>query len=262
MSVFILCSADLDGTAVTTLSGSSWNAGMQRAMVGAAGNYKPEFVALMSQMSRGQFSTRKIDACPAIVMGGGGLFFRAVEEGGVGNSTYVSLIGTASKTLIVPNQLTWGADKPAELSVDIYFLSSDGIAAPLTVGATAGSLTPEDSVWVGNGDGVNQITLKFGFKLKFPRDGRLYQVHSFVESQEPELSIVTTERGSLLTTANLNPGSVGTLTATFDKLTDGGVRSATQKSYAVAGHYHVENVQGAKPGTVQLFCAGKSLTIT
>lgn len=259
---FILCSADVDGTDISTLSGSSWNANMDRAMPGAAGNYKPEFVALMKQLSRGAFSTRKIDACPTVIMGDGGLFFRSVDEGGVGNTSYKSLVGTSGKTLIVPKQIVWTAGKPAEISVEMHFLSTDGITQPLTVGTTAGDLTAEDSVWVGNGDGVNQITLDFGFKLNFPPDGRLYQVHSFIERQEPMLTIVTTELGSLLTTANLNPGSIGTLTATFDKLADGGVRTATQKLYAVNGHYHVNEVQGAKPGTIALVCAGKSLTIT
>ncbi len=260
---FILCSATLSGTPISTLSGSSWNAGMERLLLGAAGNYQAEFVALMRQMARGALTTRKINAVSAVALNTGILIFRDVAEGGVGNTSYISLTGTSNKTLIVPRQISWSAGQAAELSVDLYFLSSDGITAPITVGTIAGNLSAEADVWVGNGDGINQITVDFGFELNFPQDGRLYQVHSFVLSQRPSIAITTSERGSLITTANLNPGSVSTLTATFDKLEDGGVRSATQAVYEVTGHYHVENVQGAKPGTVRLTCAGvNGLTIS
>lgn len=261
--MFILCSATCDATTISTLASSSWNAGMQRLMLGAAGNHQAEFVALMRQAQTGQFATRKIDAVAAVALTTGGLFFRDVEDGGVGNTTYVSLVGTSNKTLIIPRGITWSAGSAAQLAVEMMFFSSDGVTAPLTVGSTAGVLTAEDSVWVGHGDGINQINVDFGLEINVPPDGYLYPRRGFVISQRPSISIVTSERGSLLTTANLNPGSVATLTATFDKLADGGVRSATQKVYSVTGHYHVEQVEGAKPGTVRLRCDGKNgLTIT
>lgn len=252
---FILCSASLNGTAVSTLNSSSWNAGMERLMLGAAGNYRAEFAALMRQAQRGSLSTRKITAISEPVLGNGSLTFRDVAEGSVGGSSYISLTGTNGATLIVPRQIIWSAGQAAALSVDMFFLSSDGVAAPLTVGTTAGNLTAEADVWVGNGGGINSITVDFGYEINFPPDGFLYPKHSFIISQRPMISIVTSERASLITTANLNPGSISTLTAILAKIADGGVRG-TQKQYALNGHLSLGSIDGDKPGTVRKMLNG------
>lgn len=253
--MFILCSASLNGTAISTLNSCSWSAGMQRVLLGAAGNHQAEFVALMRQEQMASIATRKINALSSVVLGNGNLIFRTVAEGGTGTSTYISLTGTNGATLLVPRTINWSAGSPASLSLDMIFLSSTGSAAPLTVGSTTGSLTEEADVWVGSGDGVNSITIDFGFQINLPSDGYLYPKHSFVLSQRPVISRTLTEQGSLLTTANLNPGSVSTLTATFNKIDDGGVRNGTL-AFALTGHYHVDSVEGAKPGTVREICAG------
>jgi hypothetical protein len=79
-------------------------------------------------------------------------------------------------------------------------------------------------------------------------------VNAFIVRQHPMITITEIDQ-TILTTANLNPGSISTLTATLAKIANGGVRGATT-SYAVTGHLHVESVAGAKPGTVRKVCAG------
>lgn len=258
--MFILCSASLAGTAVSTLSESTFNAGMERALIGAAGNYQAEFAALMRQMARGTVGTRKLDALATPTLGASNLIFRQVDQGGTGNTTYISLAG-GSTTLVVPRRVSWSAGGPAVLSVEILFLSSNGTSAPVTVGSTAGSLTAEADVWVGSGTGIYSIDVDFGYDIAVPQDGHLYPINAFVRSQRPMIRIGA-YADSNITQTNAMPGSISTLTAAFAKMADGGVRGAS-RSYAVTGHYHIGTVAGQAPGTVTLECAGKAgITIT
>lgn len=252
--MFILCSASVNGTAVSTLAASSFNSGIERVMTGAAGNYQAEFAAVMRLLANGSISTRKIDLLAAPVLGNGNLIFRTVANGGTGDAAYVSLTGTASYTLWVPRTITWQAGSPATLSLDVFFLSSNGIAAPVTVGTTAGDLTAETKVWSGDENLVSDLTVDFGYEISFPQDGKLYQQRCFVVSQRPMIRLTCYDE-TKITTANLNPGSISTLTATLAELANGGVRGTT-KQYSVTGHYSVTSVAGAKPGTVQVQCAG------
>jgi hypothetical protein len=250
--MFMACSASLAGTAVSTLSESSFSAGMERVLTGAAGDYQAEFVALMRQISRGSIGTRKIDVLSAPALGVSNIIFRQVTQGGTGNDTYKSLAGGAT-SMVVPRRLSWSAGAPAVLSVEIIFLSANGTTAPVTVGTTAGDLTSEAGVWVGSGTGISAIEVDFGYDIQIPPDGHLYPIQAFIASQRPVISITTNDE-SLITTANVNPGSVATtLTAAFAAVASGGVRGTT-RSYAVTGHYHVDSVA---PGTVRVTCAAK-----
>lgn len=258
--MFITCSALINGTAVSTLADSSFNSGMERLLVGAAGNYQAEFVALMRQVARGTISTRKLDALAAPAAAAGNIIFRQVTQGGTGNTTYISLAGGAT-TLVVPRRVSWAAGGPAALSCEFIFLSSDGSTAPVTVGATAGALTTEADVWSGSGTGISAIEIDFGYNVVIPPDGHLYPINAFTASQRPVIR-VTTNADAQITQANAMPGSVATLTATFLKLADGGVRGAS-RAYAVTGHLHAASIAGGYPGSVVLECAGKGgLTIT
>jgi len=253
--MFILCSADLDGTDVSTLESSGVTPQMQRLLLAAAGNYRAEFVALLREVVRANIVTRDIEALTAVKLGSGSVTYRGVDEGGVGSSTYKTVKGTDGATLIVPRTISWAAGGVATLAVDMFFLSSDGVQAPVTVASTAGDLTAEADVWVGAGDLVNSIRIDFGYEIVMPEDGYLYPQHSFIRSQRPVISYVAQDEGEL-TTANLNPGSISTLTVRLAKIADGGVRGA-QKTYSLTGHVHVDQVQGAKPGTVSVTCVGK-----
>lgn len=259
--MFILCSVSVNGTACSTLASKNVDPGVERVLLGAAGNHQAEFVALMRQIPRVRFSTRKIDLFTAVTLGNGNAIFRTVTEGGTGNSTYVSLTGTNNYTLSVPRRISWQQGGPAILEGEMIFLSSTGAAAPITVGSTTGDVTAEADVWSGDMDQVYSISIDFGFDIALPPDGLLYQKHVFVRAQRPVISIGT-YANSYITTANVNPGSISTLTAILAKVADGGVRG-TQSNYAVTGHYVLGGIDGSKPGTVMVTCAGKGgITIT
>jgi hypothetical protein len=252
--MIILCSASLGGTVVSTLNSSSFNAGVERVMIGASGNHQSEFAAVMRILSRGMLSTRKIDALSAPALGASNLIFRNVAQGGTGSSTYVSLAGGAT-SLVVPRSISWAPGAPAQLSVEIIFFSADGSTAPVTVGSTTGGLTAEADVWVGGGTGISSIQVDFGYEIAIPPDGHLYPIQGFVVRQLPSVAVVGTSE-ALITQANIQPGAIATLTATFNKIADGGVRGAA-KTFSVTGHQHAASVDGGQPGSVALVCAGK-----
>ena len=252
--MFILCNAVINTDKLTTLGTGSFNAGFEKVLTGAAGNYQAEFVGGMRQVPRIQFDVRKIDALAAPVLTTAALIFRSVDQGGTGNSTYLSLTGSTGACLCVPRTLSWSPGGPASLSVEIIFLSTNGTTAPITVGSTAGDLTAETAQWVGGGTGVQQISLDFGYAIQIPPDGNLYAVDSYVMAQRPRLSIITRDP-TLATTANLNPGSVASLTATLNTIATGGVRGAA-KTFTLTGHKIVEQLAAGAPGTLLIACDG------
>jgi hypothetical protein len=253
MSMFRTCSASLAGTVVSTLAQSSFNAGMEAVMLSAAGNHQAEFVALMRQLARGTISTRKIDALSDVAIGASNIIFRSVAQGGVGGSQYKSIAGGAT-TMAVPRRVTWSAGGTAILDAELIFLSSNGTTAPITIGTATGALTEEADVWVGSGTGISQITVDFGFDIQIPQDGHLYAINAFIASQRPRISYVTNSDEDFIT-AKFNPGAIGSLTATFSKLADGGVRNGT-KTFTLSGHVYVESVSSGTPGTVTVRCEG------
>lgn len=250
-----LCSASINGTAVTTLSNAQLSAGMEKYVGAAAGNYQGEFVAVMRQIPAVSLTTRKIDAITAPVFGSGNLIFRAQEEGGTGNTTYKSITGTNSYTLWIPRRISWAPGSPATLAVDAVFLSSTGAAAPITVGTTSGSLTAEADAWVGNEEQCDSIDLDFGYNIVMPPDGFLYGKHCFIDSQRPRLTVRHTHLDNV-TTANINPGSVSSLTATLAKLAEGGVRG-TALTITVTGLLNVSDVASGSPAAATFTVDGK-----
>lgn len=255
MAIFTLCSVSVNGTACSTLASQSLNSGMERALIGAAGNHQAEFTSLIRQVPRVTFGTRKIDLFSTPVLGDGNCIFRTQAAGGTGTSTYVSVTGTTGCVLSIPRRLSWSKGSPgAILTGEMIFLSSDGSTAPLTVGSTAGSLTAEADVWHGDMDQVSSINIDFGWAEDLPQDGRLYAKHSFFREHRPSIEVVTYDSGAI-TTTNLNPGSISSLTAILAKIADGGVRG-TQKQYGLSGHLSVSSVEGDKPGTVRKMLNG------
>lgn len=256
MADFILGSVNANGTAITTLQSMGYNGGFERLLLAAASNHQAEFVALMRQMPRLTYATPKIDALSAVALGNGSAFFRTVDQGGTGNSTWVSIAGTNGAVLNIPRRITWRAGSPAILEAEMVFLSTNGSTAPITVGSTAGATTAFANAWSGDVESVYEISVDFGFEIAYPQDGLLYQKHNFVVAQRPVISVGSYDSDGM-TTANLNPGSISSLTATLAAIADGGVRG-TQKTYTVTGHLVVDNVTGAKPGTVMKTCFGKN----
>lgn len=251
-SAYRLCSASLNGTVVSTLNNATWSSGLDAYVGGASGNYQGDFVANMRQVPAVSLVTRKIDALSEVTLGNGNLIFRQMTEGGTGNSTYLSLTGTNSYTLLIPRRISWAAGRPAELAIDMVFLSSSGSAAPITVGSTTGGTSAETKIWSGDDEQCDRIDLDFGYNVVWPADGKLYAKHCFVMDQRPVLTAHYTHLDGV-TTTNLNPGSVSSLTCILAELAEGGIRG-TQLSISVTGLLHAAGIESGTP-------AGHTLTV-
>jgi hypothetical protein len=252
--MIIPCSVTTGATAISTLASAQYSEGVEEVLNAAAGNYQAEFVNVLRQIPRVSVGTRLINALAAASLGNGALFFRSQADGGVGGSSYVSMVGTNGKVMTVPRTINWSAGGVAVLAMEMAFLSSDGVSAPITVGSTAGDLTAESAEWVGDSDQVKSIDVDFGYDVSYPADGKLYAVHPFIVSQRPKLSYVTFDP-TLLTTARVNPGSITTASAVFAQCANGGVRGATL-TFTLTGRVRVAQVDGARPGTIQVVCSG------
>lgn len=258
--MMILNNLTLDGAStvqVTTLGNATVNAGMRSVITAAAGNYQGEFVSLMRQAPRITFQTRKLDALTAPELLTATLFFRQVTAGGTVNSTWYSIASGEDLCLAIPRQIQWqGGGGPATLTGELIFLSTDGSTAPMTVGSTSGDSTAEAKTWSGNETGMLGCSIDFGFREALPEDGLLYPQDTtiFLAAQRPMLR-KTMVSDALLTTANVNPGSIGALTAELAEMASGGVRGTT-RTYSVTGQRYLQSVSSGQPATVEQVVMG------
>ncbi len=252
--MFILSSAKIGATTFSTLATSSWNAGIERAMLAAADNHQAEFELVQRQLARGMFATRDLDtAIVEPVQGAASLHFVQVDQGGTANATWISIAG--AQVLAIPRTVNWSAGGAAALAaIELIFLSTDGATAPMVIGSDAGVSTAETDVWVGSGQGISGLAVDYGFQESIPPDGFLYPVNAFIVAQRPSVA-VSSVNDSDITTAGLVAGEIAQLDAVFAKIAPGGIRGAT-RTYSCTGHRHVATVAGAKPGTVQRMVAG------
>lgn len=254
--MFRMCSASLAGTVVNTLQSMNWSNGVERLMLAQAKNHQAEFALVMRQLAQASITTHKIDAIAAPIAGASNVIFVDVAQAGTAGTSYRSIAGGAT-TIVIPRRINWSAGQPAALEVAMLFLSSNGTTAPCTVGTTAGGLTAAADFWVGSGTGISSIEVDFGWNYNVPGDGHLYPIDCFFDSQRPMIRITTTDPSSYLSTANANPGSISSLTATLAAVADGGIRGAT-KTYTVTGHLVLRDATGGAPGSVTIECAAEN----
>lgn len=229
-----LCSLGIGTSDYSDVFGVSVDPGIAREVIGAAGNYRADFNVVLKQNMMIAASLRDLAAVSAPGYQTGKMIFRKEVEGDVAGSGYVSFTSATNKCMVVPQGISWSSGGMASLSLMMQFLSTNGTTAPVTVGTAAGDLEAVSEVYVGASSCVENINLNFGYTLRPCKDGLLYPHKTFVVSQRPTLTIVTSDESGL-DTANIAPGEIATLTASFAKVAEGGVRGAT-RSYALTGH--------------------------
>ena len=255
-----LCSASIGENDFSDVFGATLDPGIAAQAIGAAGNYRADFNAVLKQMLKVGFSLRDLSAIEVPVLSTGKLFYRAEVAGGVAASDYISVTSGTDLCMVVPQGISWSAGGHAQLSVLMHFLSTDGAAAPVTIGTANGDLTGISNVYVADLDCVESININFGYELRFCQDGKLYPQDVFVVGQRPSMTIVTSDQAQV-TTGNVAPGTVSALVADFAKVAEGGVRGAVRR-YSLTGHV-TRSVSGDRPGLVTLSCQGKGgFTVT
>jgi hypothetical protein len=252
--MYMLNQVTLGANVHTGVFGSSFDPGILAQVLGAAGNYQGDFIPVIRQASKVGISLFDISALSAPALMQASLIYRGMVEGAVPGSTYISIASGSDLCFVVPQGISWSAGGTASLSLLLHFLSSNGSTAPITVGSTAGVQTAVSKVFAGNMGCVESINIGFGFDVRFCNDGFLYPRKVYIASQRPTLSITTNDESSL-TTANLNPGAIGELSAVFAEVAEGGVRGTT-RTYALTGHIS-RRTSGDRPGVTTVTCQGK-----
>lgn len=253
--MFILKSASLAGTAVNTLPSASFSSGIEALMLAQASNAQAEFALVMRQLAEIAVSTHKIDALSEVAAGASGLYFVAVDQGGVANGTGLSIVGGAT-CLAIPERISWQAGQPATLEAKVMFLSANGSTSPITVGSAAGDETAASAFWVGHGTGISAIEIDFGYKINTPPDGHLYPIDAYIEKHNPIIKITTDQNADFGNTAAISPGTIGSLTATLKAVADGGVRGAS-KTFTCTGLITRQSIAGGNPAKVVYQCQAK-----
>ena len=250
----MLCNLLLNATAHTGVANLDVDPGVLAQVIGAAGNYQGDFNAVIRQMSRVNIGLWDIEALAAPSLTSGSLFLRKGAEGTVPGSSYISLAGTTGEVFFVPQSITWQAGGLATLVLQAIFLSSDGVAAPITIGTTAGATTAVSKTFSCNNPCIESVTINFGYRVDVCNDGLLYASKVYILEQRPTLSYVTSNDESLAT-ADFNPGTVEEVSVVFAEVAEGGVRGDTL-TFALTGHV-TRRLSGDRPTKMTVSVQGK-----
>jgi hypothetical protein len=189
------------------------------------------------------------------------LYFRALSDTLGFGTGYISV--TCTSGMAVPTTLGGGKGKLATLGCTVHLTSTDGDAAPFTVGTTSATLSaPTDFYCLGIVTlttalaGVTEASLDFGFKVAKDtgENGFPFPRKCWIADQDAK--ITTTVEG--LAEATQARSAIGTaettVTITFRKVT-AALMPANSGGYLVTGQkagVHVGTISGGRPSTVQL----------
>jgi hypothetical protein len=172
---------------------------------------------------------------------------------------YISF--TIGKGLIVPMTMQGAQGQAAELSIDIYPISSDGVTEPIIVGTTTALMGVHGDAYI-IGDltissvitGIQDINLNFGYNVatNAGENGKPYPTLAYIDKQEAGLTVKTASL-SAATQARINTGaSTADVSFSFRKLAEGGVPSGTLTGTFKKALVHAEGISGGRPSTISI----------
>lgn len=189
------------------------------------------------------------------------LYFRALSDTLGFGAGYISVACTSG--LAVPTNLSGGKGKLATLGVTVHLTSSDGDAAPFTVGTASPTLSaPADFYCLGVVTlttalvGVTEAALDFGLKVAKDtgENGFPYPRKCWIIDQDAKIT-TTVEGIAEATQARAAVGTAETtVTITYRKVT-AALMPANSGGYLITGQkagVHVGTLAGGRPATVQL----------
>lgn len=197
--------------------------GIAELVIKGDGKVSPQFYANMEQRPTSRFTTTAIFTALTALGSGFYVFSSAVDlymaqlsgTGGItAGANHKRITGT--KGCIVPRRLRARHGAAATLDAEIYFVSTDGIAAPIsyTSAVALPSITVSNQAFtLGpakiNGvmlSAVEELDIQFGYNpLIVGGDGELYPTFGGYDTRFPRVSIKTKDPSVIATAA----GSVG-----------------------------------------------------
>lgn len=255
----------IDGSVAAGLTEApSLSTSLAKALLSSSGDLTPSVGATLSNSPKLSFKTRDLSLleAPVKIASGVVLCGRAYDDASGLATAHLSY--TIAKGLLVPVSISAQANQPAELSVELYPVSSDGDSLPIAVGNSSIALVAHGDVYVlgdfsiasSKFDGVQSLNLDFGFSVKTNagENGAPFPTLAYYDAQQAALS-ATVAGLSGVKASHLNVGEVAAVSATFRKLAEGGVPSGGVRVSFAKALIECGAIQGGRPMTAQLLAS-------
>lgn len=232
---------------------------LQEIVEGGAGTINPEFTGVMEGKPMLSFTTTALHAALAIVgfncyaiASATDFYFQSIAQGGlvdIANPTHIKV--TTSLGMIIPKTLEASQGKTARLTYDMYALSADGLAAPMTI--TTGQALPTATqvselftlgpVKINAGALGAAQSVKWDFANKeeiLGSDGEPYPTFAGISNRYGIRCAVNGFDVSALSTFGMAGVALTSFVTYFRKLASGGTRVAN----ATAQHVKLSGTKG------------------
>lgn len=244
MNTHVLYAVDVNGTLIDGITNQSVGLGVQKAINRNDGSPHPRFAGVLSQKPTISVTTKAIAKALGVLGNHGAaisanvtLFFYKTAENGLraSGSSHLKLVIAAG--LVVPRVLRASQDQEAELTFEIFPISSDGSTAPIAITdsqALAGTPNSAEKFTLGpakfNGTNCQPQSLEIDFGLNVEtksHSGFVFPVRAHVATTEPMVKATSLDM-SLLATLGLSGAAQGSTDSVFyvRKLSEGGTRVA------------------------------------
>lgn len=220
--VYTCYAVSVNGTLIDGITGHSLSLGVQKHIGFDDGSPYPRFGAVMSEKPTATFTTRALaTALGAVGLTGAAIssnvvfFFQKTTEGGIRAGATSHFKVTVAAGIVVPVSIRASQDGPAEMTYQVYGISSDGTTHPFAYAdsqSLSGSPDSAEAFTVGpvsiNGALIQpqSIEVDFGADVRFnSHSGYPYPTRVHIDRIAPSARVVTQDAGDLDT---YGPGPV------------------------------------------------------
>lgn len=212
MDKYVLYAVDVNGTVIDGVTQQGINPGIQETMNYGDGSPHPRFIGSMASKPVFSFSSKACakvlgatTALGAAISANVTAFFYKTSEGGMraGATSHVKLVIAAG--MVVPRRISVSQDGEAEISCEVFCISSDGTTTPvaITTGQSlAGTPDSAEKFTLGpltiNGTTYQPVSMEIDFGLQVEPDshsGFPYPVRVHVKQTAPKITFRTKDVG-------------------------------------------------------------------
>lgn len=252
MDTYVLFAVTIDGTVIDGITSQQVGHNIQKAINHNDGSPESRFAGVMSAKPTISFTTVALKKLLDVIGTQGAaisssvvLFFQKTAANGkrAGSTSHLKL--TIAAGLVVPRRLSVSQDGEAQLTAEIFPISSDGSTSPITYAdsqSLAGSPDSAQKYTVGpvkiNGTAweSQSIEVDFGIDVQTrSHSGYVYPVHAFINRIHPTIGFTTLDAG-ILATFGIPGAAQGSTDSVvyFRKLAEGSTRDADNSSTHVS----------------------------
>ncbi|MCK5127547.1 MAG: hypothetical protein KAR42_14925 [candidate division Zixibacteria bacterium] len=236
------------------------NPALQKALLHAAGDLQPTTGVTLTNTPQLMFRTHDLDminaptAISSVIMTA-----RAYADNGGLGAGYISY--TMTDGILIPVSISGAAGAPAELTIMMLPVSSDGDTSPIAVGTTSKALAVHGDTYtigdIGIGGtiaGISNIDLQFGYapQSNAGENGKPFPTLAYYDRQQAVITANTNQLSAATEQRLMTAQSTTAVTASFRQLQEGAVPSGTYTATMAKALVEAQNLQGGRPFTLQL----------